>query len=45
MAHGSGVRTPRWSDEKTGSESVTPTAFFQLSGAQVQTFETAPGLG
>jgi hypothetical protein len=33
-------QAPRWSDEKTGSESVTPTPFFLLSEAQVQAFET-----
>jgi len=41
MAQGSGGWTPRWSDEKR----VTPIPFFQLSEAQVQAFETAPGPG
>jgi hypothetical protein len=45
QAQGRLVRTPRWSDEKRGSESVTPTPFFLLSEAQVQAFKTEPAPG
>jgi hypothetical protein len=38
-------RAPRWSDEKRGSESLTPTPFFVLSDAQVQAFKTEPTPG